>query len=121
MRKKVTSTAQGAAIQEQLPPRVQEALGELASAAREGLLALSVGVGLGVLAELMEEKSSRLWAPRAGMNHVVGQLPAVDLLVRLHAERDVDHSRKLPASRARAAWLARSWSWLAPAAPLREA
>ena len=56
MRKKVTSTAQGAAIQEQLPPRVQEALGELASAAREGLLALSVGVGLGVLAELMEEE-----------------------------------------------------------------
>jgi len=35
---------------------VQEALGELASAAREGLLALSVGVGLGVLAELMEEE-----------------------------------------------------------------
>jgi len=56
VRKKVTSTAQGAAIQEQLPPRVQEALGELASAAREGLLALSVGVGLGVLAELMEEE-----------------------------------------------------------------
>jgi putative transposase len=36
--------------------RVQEALGELVSAAREGLLALSVGVGLGVLAELMEEE-----------------------------------------------------------------
>jgi putative transposase len=35
---------------------VQEALGELASAAREGLLALSVGVGLGVLAELLEEE-----------------------------------------------------------------
>jgi len=28
-----------------LPVRVQEALGELAGAAREGLLALSVGVG----------------------------------------------------------------------------
>jgi putative transposase len=39
-----------------LPPRVQEALGELVSSAREGLLALSVGVGLGVLAELMEEE-----------------------------------------------------------------
>ena len=35
---------------------MQEALGELASAAREGLLALSMGVGLGVLAELMEEE-----------------------------------------------------------------
>jgi len=30
-----------------LPERVQEALGELAGAAKEGLLALSVGVGLG--------------------------------------------------------------------------
>ena len=36
-----------------LPPRVQEALGELVNSAKEGLLALSVGVGLGVLAELM--------------------------------------------------------------------
>ena len=32
-----------------LPERVQEALGELVGAAKEGLLALSVGVGLGVL------------------------------------------------------------------------
>jgi putative transposase len=39
-----------------LPARVQEALGELVGAAKEGLLALSVGVGLGVLAELMEEE-----------------------------------------------------------------
>ena len=34
-----------------LPPRVQEALGQLVGSAKEGLLALSVGVGLGVLAE----------------------------------------------------------------------
>ena len=39
-----------------LPPRVQQALGELVNSAKEGLLALSVGVGLGVLAELMEEE-----------------------------------------------------------------
>jgi len=39
-----------------LPPRVQEALGQLVGAAKEGLLALSVGVGLGVLAELLEEE-----------------------------------------------------------------
>jgi transposase-like protein len=39
-----------------LPERVQEALGQLVGAAREGLLALSVGVGLGVLAELLEEE-----------------------------------------------------------------
>ncbi len=32
-----------------LPPSVQEALGELVNAAKDGLLALSVGVGLGVL------------------------------------------------------------------------
>ncbi len=39
---------------EVLPPGVQDALGELAGAAKEGLLALSVGVGLGVLSEMME-------------------------------------------------------------------
>jgi putative transposase len=51
-----------------LPERVQEALGELAGAAKEGLLALSVGVGLAVLSELMEEEVVRheaLW-DRAG-------------------------------------------------------
>jgi transposase-like protein len=37
-----------------LPPQIQEVLGELVGAAREGLLALSVGVGLGVVRELME-------------------------------------------------------------------
>jgi transposase-like protein len=41
-------------VVEGLPERVQEALGELAGAAKEGLLALSVGVGLGVLHEVME-------------------------------------------------------------------
>jgi transposase-like protein len=48
-------TAEDAA-QAPLPPRVQEALGQLVGAAKEGLLALSVGVGLGVLSELMEEE-----------------------------------------------------------------
>jgi putative transposase len=48
------SVAGGEAPAEGLPERVREALGELAGAAREGLLALSVGVGLGVLHELME-------------------------------------------------------------------
>jgi len=37
-----------------LPQGVQDALGELAGAAKEGLLALSVGVGLGVLSKMME-------------------------------------------------------------------
>src|SRR6266581_5139217 len=47
-----------------LPPRVQEALGELVEAAKEGLLALSVGVGLGVLAELMEEEVDEIVGPK---------------------------------------------------------
>jgi len=37
-----------------LPPGVQDVLGELAGAAKDGLLALSVGLGLGVLSEMME-------------------------------------------------------------------
>ena len=47
-----------------LPERVQEALGELVGAAKEGLLALSVGVGLGVLAELMEEEVDEVVGPK---------------------------------------------------------
>jgi putative transposase len=47
-----------------LPPRVQEALGELVGATQEGLMALSVGVGLGVLAELMEEEVTEVVGPR---------------------------------------------------------
>jgi putative transposase len=47
-----------------LPERVQEALGELAGAAQEGLLALSVGVGLGVLVELMAEEVDEVVGPK---------------------------------------------------------
>src|SRR5712691_4671163 len=47
-----------------LPVRVAEALGELVGAAREGLLALSVGVGLGVLVELMEEELEEVVGPK---------------------------------------------------------
>jgi putative transposase len=47
-----------------LPERVQVALGELAGAAKEGLLALSVGVGLGVLSELMEEEVTDVVGPK---------------------------------------------------------
>jgi putative transposase len=43
-----------------LPQRVQGGLGQLVGAAKEGLLALSVGVGLGVLCELMEEEVSEV-------------------------------------------------------------
>ncbi len=47
-----------------LSPRVQEALGELVGVAQEGLLALSVDLGLGVLAELMEEEVTEVVGPK---------------------------------------------------------
>jgi hypothetical protein len=51
-----------------LPERVQEALGQLVGAAKEGLLALSVGVGLGVLTELMEEEVDDVVGPKGKHN-----------------------------------------------------
>ena len=47
-----------------LPPQIQAALGELVGAAREGLLALSVGVGLGVVHELMELEVDEVVGPK---------------------------------------------------------
>jgi len=47
-----------------LPPSVQEALGELVNAAKDGLLALSVGVGLGVLAEMMQAELDDVVGPK---------------------------------------------------------
>jgi len=64
---KTVTTAQVATAEEatgELPERVQEALGELAGAAKEGLLALSVGVGLAVLHELMACEVDELVGPR---------------------------------------------------------
>ena len=59
-----------------LPERVQEALGQLVGAAKEGLLALSVEVGLGVLGELLEQEvegvvgSKGKWNPdRTAVRH----------------------------------------------------
>jgi putative transposase len=49
---------------EGLPATVLEALGELAGAAKEGLLALSVGVGLGVLHELLEAEVDEVVGPK---------------------------------------------------------
>jgi solute:Na+ symporter, SSS family len=51
-----------------LPERVQEALGELVGAAKDGLLALSVGVGLGVLGELIEEEVDEVVGPKGRHN-----------------------------------------------------
>ncbi len=61
---KTVSLGQVGAEERALPPRVQEALGELVGSAKEGLLALSVGVGLGVLAELLEEEVVGVVGPK---------------------------------------------------------
>jgi putative transposase len=47
-----------------LPERVTVAVAELAGAAREGLLALAVGTGLGVLASLLDADVDRLVGPK---------------------------------------------------------
>ena len=64
MKETVPAGKAGMQMEHALPPRVQEALGELVGVAQEGLLALSVGVGLGVLAELMEEEVTEVVGPR---------------------------------------------------------
>ncbi|MGZ6669598.1 MAG: IS256 family transposase, partial [Solirubrobacteraceae bacterium] len=51
-----------------LPANVQEALGELVNAAKDGLLALSVGVGLGVLAEMLEAEVDGVVGPKGKRN-----------------------------------------------------
>jgi putative transposase len=51
-----------------LPEQVTIALGELAGAAREGLLALAVGTGLGVLSELLAADVDRLVGPKGRHN-----------------------------------------------------
>jgi len=63
---KNVAVAQATSQEAVLPERVQEALGQLVGAAKEGLLALSVGVGLGVLTELMEEEVEEVVGPKGG-------------------------------------------------------
>jgi transposase-like protein len=60
--------AEATASEVVLPERVQEALGQLVGAAKEGLLALSVAVGLGVLTELMEEEVDDVVGPKGRWN-----------------------------------------------------
>jgi putative transposase len=47
-----------------LPVEIQEELGELVGAAREGLLALSVGAGLSLISRLMEHEAELLAGPK---------------------------------------------------------
>ena len=56
------------ALERPLPPQIQEALGELVGVAREGLLALSVGVGLSVVHELMEAEVEEVVGPKGRHN-----------------------------------------------------
>ena len=56
------------ALERPLPPQIQEALGELVGAAREGLLALSVGVGLSVVHELMAAEVEEVVGPKGRHN-----------------------------------------------------
>jgi putative transposase len=56
------------AVEMPLPAQIQEALGELVGAAREGLMALSVGVGLGVVYELMQAEVDEVVGPKGEHN-----------------------------------------------------
>ncbi len=58
----VVTTAE--ALESPLPAEIQEALGELVGAAREGLLALSVGLGLTVVHQLMEREVDEVVGPK---------------------------------------------------------
>src|ERR1700739_1535514 len=59
---KVVTTAEASELS--LPAEIQEALGELVGAAREGLLALSGGLGLGVVHQLMEREVDEVVGPK---------------------------------------------------------
>jgi transposase-like protein len=66
--KETVPVAQATIDEAVLPARVQEALGQLVGAAKEGLLALSVGVGLGVLSSMMEEEVDDIVGPKGKHN-----------------------------------------------------
>jgi transposase-like protein len=56
------------ALESPLPAEIQVALGELVGAAREGLLALSVSVGLRVVHDLMEREVDEVVGPKHKQN-----------------------------------------------------
>jgi Transposase, Mutator family len=90
-----------------LPDQVTVALAELAGAAREGLLALAVGTGLGVLGSLLDADVERLVGPkgrhqpdRAAVRHGTqpGRLTLGGRRVRVDRPRvrSADGTRELP-------------------------
>ena len=66
--KETVPVAEATSVEAVLPEGVQEALGQLVGAAKEGLLALSVEVGLGVLRELLEQEVDELVGPKGKWN-----------------------------------------------------
>jgi putative transposase len=100
-----TATADRAQLQ--LPEQLTVVVAELASAAREGLLALAVGTGLQVLQAMLEEDVARLVGPkgrhnpaRAAVRHgsEPGQVTLGGRRVRIRRPRvrSADGSRELP-------------------------
>jgi putative transposase len=100
-----TATADRAQLQ--LPEQVTVVVAELASAAREGLLALAVGTGLQVLQAMLEEDVARLVGPkgrhnpaRAALRHgsEPGQVTLGGRRVRIRRPRvrSADGTRELP-------------------------
>jgi putative transposase len=90
-----------------LPPGVLDALGELAGAAKDGLLALSVGLGLGVLSEMMEAELDEVVGAKHANNlertavrhgHEDGEvtLGGRRVAVRRPRARTVDGEREVP-------------------------
>jgi putative transposase len=84
------------ATESPLPPQIQEALGELVGAAREGLLALSVGVGLRVVHELLELEVDEVVGPKGKHDR--------DRLAKRHGHEDGSMTlggRRVPVRRPR--------------------
>ena len=91
---KVVTTSEASELP--LPAEIQEALGELVGAAREGLLALSVGLGLGVVHQLMEREVDEVVGPKHK------QIP--DRTAKRHGHEDGSMTlggRRVPVSRPR--------------------
>ena len=91
---KVVRTAEASELP--LPAEIQEALGELVGAAREGLLALSVGLGLTVVHQLMEREVDEVVGPKGKHNR--------DRTAKRHGHEDGSMTlggRRVPVSRPR--------------------
>jgi putative transposase len=91
---KVVTTVE--ALESPLPAEIQEALGELVGAAREGLLALSVGLGLTVVHQLMEREVDEVVGPKGKHDR--------DRTAKRHGHEDGSMTlggRRVPVSRPR--------------------